>query len=64
MLDIIARNCLRPAVARAGLERVPRTALLTLQVSENLIDDSGIESSGISKLPLAKPAIRSSRSPP
>ncbi len=37
-LEFMARNCLRPAVAGA--------ARLTLQVSENPIDDSGIGDDG------------------
>src|SRR2546426_4147986 len=37
-LEFMARNCPRPAVARA--------ARLTLQVSENPIDDSGIGDDG------------------
>src|SRR5437667_9546827 len=45
-LEFMARNCLRPAVARARLERVPGAARLTLQMSENPIDDSGIGDDG------------------
>src|SRR6266516_678259 len=45
-LEFMARNCLRPAVARAARTGPGRAARLTLQVSENPIDDSGIGDDG------------------
>src|SRR5947207_16010582 len=44
-LEFMARNCLRPAVARAA-RTGPGRGTVTLQVSENPIDDSGIGDDG------------------
>src|SRR5881396_3466796 len=44
-LEFMARNCLRPAVARAA-RTGPGRGTPTLQVSENPIDDSGIGDDG------------------